>query len=287
MYDPIVYLNGDYLPRSQAKISVLDRGFLFADGVYEVIPIYHGVILGCDEHLVRLNHSLQEIQLTSPLQYQQWLNIFAKLSEQYPDYQQRDYSIYLQVSRGADNERQHPFPDTSVKPTIFAQITPSKTIALEKLQRGLTAITLDDIRWHWCHIKSVSLLPNILQREIAKQQGVEEAILLRDNYVTEGTSSNVFIIKQGTILTPPEQGQILGGITRKLVLQLAKQYQLPHAETMISKQELHQADEIWITNSSKDVAPIVTLDGKTVGNGKAGLLWGKMYHYFQTYKKNL
>lgn len=281
---PIVYLNGEFIAREKATVSVMDRGFLFADAVYEVIPVYQGRYFLADEHLQRLDNSLQALQINIHLNHDDWYQIFERLLAQYAA---GDYSIYLQVSRGAGAERDHAYPEPAPKPTIFVQATPLKTWPFERLAKGLSAITADDIRWSRCYIKSTSLLPNIMQREFAKQQSADEAILIRDGYVSEGTSSNVFLVKDNTIITHPEDGAILGGITRELIVKLAIKHGIAIKQRAILREELYRADEVWISSSTKEVAPIVRVDQHAISDGKAGPLWQKLWQYIQDFKQSL
>lgn len=281
---PTVYLNGQFLAREDAKISVLDRGFLFADAVYEVIPVYQGRYFLAKEHLQRLDNSLAALQINAAMTHDDWYAIFARLLDEYPS---GDYSIYLQVSRGAGIERDHAYPEPAPTPTVYAQITPLKTWSFERLQQGLSAITADDIRWSRCYIKSTSLLPNIMQREFARQQQADEAILIRNGYVSEGTSTNVFIVKDNTIITHPEDGGILGGITRQFIATLAKQHNIALATAPILREQLYTADEVWLTSSTKEIAPVVRIDQQPINQGKAGELWQRMWQYYQDYKANL
>tara|TARA_R110000868_G_scaffold410505_4_gene698832 strand:- start:76611 stop:77465 length:855 start_codon:yes stop_codon:yes gene_type:complete len=281
-----VYLNGEFLPRDQAKVSVLDRGFLFADSIYEVIPVHHGKYFLGEEHLQRLDRSLLAIDLNCGLSHSEWFTIFDKLMAQYDDKTQA-YSIYLQVTRGVDVERNHAFPITAIQPTVFVQITPATTMPIDKIKRGLSVIVADDTRWVRNSIKSTSLLPSIIQRDLATQQKADEAILVREGYVSEATASNVYMVKDGVILTHPEDGRILGGITRGLTVELANKFNMPLEERAILREELYDADEIWLSSAAKDVAPVVTIDGEMVADGKPGPVWQQMWQHFQDYKANL
>ncbi|MBL4647593.1 MAG: aminotransferase class IV [Gammaproteobacteria bacterium] len=280
-----VYLNGNYIDRDQAKVSVLDRGFLFADGVYEVIPIYQGKLLRANEHLQRLQNSLAAIELSCPLNNNDWHAIFKQLLAQYPH--PGDYQIYLQITRGAAKERTHILPIPAISPTIYVQITPSKTLSAKQLQQGLSVITAPDIRWQYCFIKSISLLPNILILQHARQQGADEAILIANGHVTEATASNVFCVKNNLIKTPAKQKNILGGITRDLTIEVAKQHHIPCEETTVTEQDLNDADEIWLTSSNKDIAPVTQLNGTPINGGKIGPMWHVMSKHFERYKRSL
>lgn len=278
----LAYLNGDYIPLAEAKVSVLDRGFLFGDGVYEVIPVYSNEeLLGCEPHLTRLDNSLKAINITPPLTQSQWLAIFSKLlTERHGE----TCSIYLQVTRGADDKRAHIY-DHELTPTVFAYAMNTKVKTYQELCQGLKVISHDDIRWKNCFIKSIMLMPNCLIMQSAKQQGCQEAILIRDGKVKEGCSSNLFVVKDDVIYTPPCDGEILPGITRNLILDMLQANNINYQETDISPEQLRNADEIWLTSSTKELAPIIELDGNTIGDGKPGPMWHKIYDLFQqTYK---
>lgn len=281
--EQIVYLNGEFKPISKACVSVLDRGFLFGDGVYEVIPAYGGHLLRLSQHLERLQNSLDGIRLANPYNNSKWKSILEQLIKKNRGL---DQSIYLQVTRGAAAKRDHNFPDL-VMPTVFIMSSELVPMSREVAEQGITAITLDDIRWRACNIKTTALLANTLLRQQATDQGAAEAILLRDGYATEGTSSNVFVLYKGKLLTPPTSPLLLPGITRDLVLELARAHNLDYQERVITEEELRNADEIWITSSTREVLPVLNLDGVPVGSGKAGPLWHRMIDYFQEYKQQL
>ncbi|PCJ16529.1 MAG: D-amino acid aminotransferase [Gammaproteobacteria bacterium] len=282
----IVYLNGRFIPKQDASISILDRGFLLADGIYEVIPVYAGKVFRLGQHLRRLAQSLQAIHLDNPNDDVIWEQILTELVAKNS---QGNLSIYLQVTRGAPEIRDHQFPTTTVQPTVLAMCTPLSPPTTENLDNPpeSCAITLDDIRWSRCDIKSISLLPNLLLRQQAIEAGAHEALLIRNGEVTEGAASNVFIVKDHTILTPPLSNFLLGGITRDIIIELAKANKIPLKQTTISAHTLSQADEIWVTSSTKEVVPIVKLDDKPVGSGQAGPMWRRMAEIFVKYKQDL
>lgn len=286
MADPIAFLNGDYLPLTDAKISVLDRGFLFADGIYEVIPVYQSNVFRLEQHLDRLEFSLAETRIDSPVSRSQLSEIITTLVEKNGG---GNLSIYLQITRGTAPIRNHAFPDETPTPTLFLMCNPISTPAASKIEdtKGYKAITATDIRWLRCDIKSVSLLPNILLRQQAEEQGAAEAILVRDGIVTEGAASNLFLVKSGKILTPPKDHHILGGITRDLIIELAQANSLPLEETEISESLLYTADEIWCSSSTKEIIPIVELDNTPVGDGKVGALWKQMATIYTDFKLSL
>lgn len=274
-----VYLNGHYLPRHEAKVSVMDRGFLFGDGVYEVIPAYHGKFFRFSEHITRLNNSLAAIRLAPPHSEAEWLDRLTPLL-----HGTADQSVYLQITRGPAEKRDHAFPPV-IQPTIFAYATP--IVPYSGADQGVKAITLEDTRWECCHIKAITLLANILLRQQAVEQGCAEAILLKKGWVTEGAASNVFVLLNGVLLTPPKDHRILPGITRDLVVELARQHGVRVAEAAISQDDLRHAEEIWLTSSTREILPVVELDGVTVGQGVPGAAWRAMRGYFDAFKAAL
>jgi D-alanine transaminase len=281
----IVYLNGRFLPLEEARVSPMDRGFLFADGVYEVIPIYQGKAFGAEQHLARLQKSLAAIKLDNPLTVADWLDLITKIVSLNASAHQL---IYLQITRGIAEVRDHRFPD-SVVPTVFIMSTP---VAIPESgfvpqEESLSAITVDDIRWLRCDIKSIGLLPNILARQTAIENGADDAIFVRDGMVTECPAANVFLVKEGVIITPPLNEWILGGVTRDLVIALALENHIPCLQRPVQKMELCTADELWISSSTKDVMPVISLDGKPVGNGLPGELWRRMAHLYLRHKQAL
>jgi D-alanine transaminase len=277
-----IYLNGEFLPLAQARISVLDRGFLFGDGVYEVIPVYGGHFFRLALHLQRLEHSLQAIHLENPLSPSRWQELLQQLVAGNDGV---DQAIYLQVTRGPA-VRDHAFPQ-QIEPTVFAMSNPLKPLPTELRVEGVAAVIREDIRWKYCHIKSIALLANVLLRQEAIEAGAQEAILLRDEQLTEGAASNVFVVRDGVIATPPKGPFLLSGITRDLVLELAREADIPCQETSISAGDLAQADEIWLTSSTREIVPVTRLEGAAVGSGKPGSLWRQMDMLYQEYKRRV
>jgi D-alanine transaminase len=275
MSDPIVYLNGEFLPLSQAKVSVLDRGFLFGDGVYEVIPAYGGKLFRLEQHLARLEQSLRGIRLEPPLTPDEWREILNELLKG-----EQDQAVYLQITRGAYPKRDHAFPDF-IQATVFAMVNPYPTGRPEPAK----AITCEDIRWQWCHLKTTNLLANVLLRQQAIERGCQEAVLVRDGLVTEGAASNIFVVTDGILATPPKGPKLLPGITRDLVLELAAAHGIASQEREIQASELFRAEEIWYTSSTRELVPIVEIDGKLVGDGRPGEVYWRMYELFQDYKR--
>jgi len=280
----IVYLDGDFLPIEEAKVSVLDRGFIFGDGVYEVIPAYGGHLFRLEQHLQRLNNSLDGIHLENPLTTGQWQQIIEEIVQRNNQGNQ-DQSIYLQVTRGAA-KRDHVFPE-QISQTLFVMSTPMQPVSKAKLKNGVRAITHEDIRWRYCHIKSIALLPNTLMRQVAREAGADEAILNRDGKITEGAASNVFIVKGGQIITPAKDECLLSGITRDLILEIAADAGLSFSESDINADDLQNADEIWLTSSTKEILPVTQLDNKPVGDGKPGPYWKDMLERYQQHKQLL
>jgi len=281
--EPVVYINGEYLPQSQATVSVLDRGFLFGDGVYEVIPVFAGKPLRLNEHLDRLQRSMGRVSLRNPLTLGEWDEIFQILLDRNPG---GDRSIYLQVTRGAA-----PVRDLSVaadiKPTVFVMVNDIKPVDYAKLENGIEAVTVNDFRWKACDIKSVSLIANVMIRLHANELSVMDAVMVRDGLVTEGTASNIFVVDKGIISTPPKSDCLLPGITRDLVIELALANGLKLEERDIKQHELDTADEIWLTSSTREIAPVVKLDNRVVGDGVAGEYWQKIIAIYQDYKQEL
>ncbi len=275
-----IFLNGAFLPAAQARVSVMDRGFLFGDGVYEVIPSYGGHFLRLEQHLDRLEDSLSAIRLDNPLSREEWQRTLTRLIGPPPA---PDQSVYLQVTRGAAPERDHLCP-AWVAPTVFASAKPIVPRSPKVAAQGVACITRPDIRWHRCEIKAISLLSAIMMRREAEDEGALEAIMLRDGLVTEGASANVFVALGGEIVTPPKGHLILPGITRELVIELARENGIRALERRIPMEELTAADEIWITNSTREVLPVTRLDVVPVGGGVPGPLWRRMDALYQDYK---
>lgn len=277
------YLNGRFQPLAEARISVMDRGFLFGDGVYEVIPVYGGRLFRLHEHLDRLANSLALIRLPDPLTRAAWVNMLDELVERNGGGQ---LSLYLQVTRGEAPIRDHAFPDP-VHPTVFAMVTPLADPDPAAQERGIRAATVPDMRWDYCHIKAITLLPNVLLKQQARDGGADEAILIRDGYATEGSASNLFVVSDGTLTTPPKSNLLLPGITRDLVVELAHANAVPLEEREIPEPLLRAASEVWVTSSVRELMPVVELDGEPVGDGKAGPVWRRVHTLYSEYKRAL
>lgn len=274
-----VFLNGKYLPADQAQVSVLDRGFLLGDGVYEVIPVYQGLPFCLQAHLQRLQRSLDRIRMANPYSVEQWSEIIARLVK---DNDGDNQAVYLQVTRGVA-PRDHVFPE-GVEPTAFVMTNPIKPLPEWYKQDGIKAITVKDIRWDQCDIKAITLLPNSLLRQQAQDVGAQEAILIRDGMMTEGSASNSYAVLDGVIYTAPNNEKVLPGITRDVVLRLAKSAGIAYREEAVPEQQLKQADEIWISSSTRELLPVTTLDDQPVGTGKPGPVWQQLDALYQNQK---
>jgi len=281
----IVYLNGNFLPLDQARVPVLDRGFIFGDGVYEVIPVYGGNLFRLEAHLQRLDQSLAGIKLMNPLAHDAWDSVLREVVSRNASDASPDQSIYLQVTRGVA-KRDFGLPQ-GIQPTVFAMSNPMLAPSADVHERGVAAITLEDIRWHYCHIKAITLLAANLLRQEALERGAVEAILIRAGEVTEGAASNVFIVKNGSVITPPTGPKLLPGITRDLIVELCAANKVPCLERVIVEAELHGADEIWLTSSTKEILPVTRLNDKPVGGGKPGPVWARLIRFYQDYKRSL
>lgn len=276
-----VFLNGKWLPADQAQISVFDRGFLFGDGIYEVLPVYGHHLLRLDEHLTRLSNSLEEVAIRNPYSEQEWRELFCNLLLQN---NAENCAIYLQITRGSSGSRDHSIPK-DIEPTVFACVNPLPTMPDSVKKNGVSAISREDIRWHRCHIKAITLLANVLLKEEGSELGCNETLLVRDGKVSEGASSNVFALIGNVLVTPPKGPELLPGITRDLVLELArKQPELTVEERVLQAQELETASEILITSSTRELYPVTELDGKPVGTGKPGPIWTTLFNAYQDYK---
>jgi D-alanine transaminase len=273
---PTCYLNGEWLPLASARISPLDRGFLFADGVYEVVPVHRGRPFRLRQHLERLDDSLEAIRLRNPHDHAGWHAILAQLARTAGE---PEMLLYLQVTRGAEFGRNHPFP-AAATPTVFAFASPYPVPAAATLERGLHAVTLQDIRWDRCDIKSIALLGNVLLRQEATDRGADEALLVRDGLLLEGSSSSVFLCIGGTLVTPPNDHRILPGTSRDAVLELANGW-LPSQVCAVEAREISNCDELWIASAGRGVLPVTSVDGEPVGEGIPGPLWHEMHACLQ------
>lgn len=280
----IVYLNDGFMPIEAAKISPLDRGFLFGDGIYEVIPSYDGKTVGLEPHMQRMFDGLAAIGIKSTKTLDEWKDLIQTLLKENGG---GNLGVYLQVSRGADVKRYHAYPE-NVEPTIFAMTMPIKP-AIEadaSTAKGFSVSTTQDMRWKRCQIKSTALLGNVMHFQEGYEGGNDEILLYNeDNILTEASSSNAFIVKDGVVITPVLDNQILPGITRKIILDiLEKDGSIPFEVRNITMDEVFSADEIWVTSSSKELAPVTSIDGKVVGNGAVGKVWEAAFTLYTAHK---
>lgn len=281
----IVYLNGQYVPATEAKVSVDDRGFLFADGVYEVIRVYDGRPFLAEPHYDRLRRGLAAIRITAdPTDA---IRTAAERLIDENDLRSGDATIYIQVTRGAA-PRRHSFPDGNVTPTTFVTVKPFRQHPALYWDDGVSTITTPDTRWSRCDIKSIALLPNVLLRQMAVDAGCAEAILIRnDEFMTEGSASNIFVVKDGKLIAPPKDNLMLPGITYDVMLEIAAANGIPHEVRRVMKEELFTADELLLTSSTKEVLAITQLDGKPVGSGKPGAMFVRLHALYQDFKHNV
>ncbi len=284
-----VYLNGKFMPLEEAYIPVLDRGFIFGDGVYEVIPVYSKHTFRVSEHLKRLQSSLDGIRLSNPHNEAEWTKLITELIAGNAG---DDQYLYLHITRGVA-KRDHAFPQPPVQPTVFMMSSPLLPPASELLAKGVSAVTAEDNRWLRCDIKAISLLPNVLLRQQAVDAGCAETLLIRKgndstgDFMTEGAASNIFLVKNGTLLAPPKDNLMLPGITYDVVLEIAAANKIPYQVRKIAKSEVFDADELLLTSSTKEVLPITTLDGKPVGTGRPGAMFTRMHSLYQNFKREV
>lgn len=278
----MVFLNGKFIPIEEAKVPVLDRGFIFGDGVYELVPVYSRVPFRLDEHLARLERSLELVRIRNPYTRAEWRDIILQLVAKQPF---EDQGVYFQVTRGVA-KRDHAFPKDAA-PTVFVMSNPLVTPATELVEHGAAAVSAADDRWLHCDIKSISLIGNCLLRQVSADAGATETILFRDGKLTEASASNVFVVKRGVILSPPKSNLILPGITYDVIFELAQAAALPFEYRDVSRDEVLSADELWVTSSSKEVLAVVTLDGKPVGEGRPGPVFRRMHALYQDFKQRV
>jgi D-alanine transaminase len=278
----MVFLNGKLLPAGEAQVSVLDRGFIFGDGVYELVPVYSRVPFRLDEHLVRLERSLGETRIRNPYSRAEWrAHIYQLVDAQSFD----DQGVYFQVTRGVA-KRDHAFPKSG-EPTVFMMANPLVNPPAAQVEKGSSAVSAPDNRWLRCDIKSISLIGNVLLRQLSAEAGAAETILFRNGKLTEASASNVFIVRNGVILSPPKSNLILPGITYDVIAELARANNLPLEFRDVAEAEVRSADEVWVTSSSKEVLAIVDLDGKRVGDGRPGPVFRRMYQLYQEFKQKV
>ncbi len=276
----IVYLNGKFMPIEEAYVPVLDRGFIFGDGVYEVVPAYSKHPFQLAEHLRRLQYSLDKVRITNPHSDAEWTQLIAEIIKRNNG---DDQSVYFQVTRGVA-KRDHAFPK-GVTPTVFMMSNPLVTPSPALVDSGVACISAEDYRWLNCDIKSVSLLGNCMLRQLSADVEAAETILFRDGRLTEASSSNVFIVRNGVVLTPPKDNLVLPGITYDVVLEIARAREFEVEVCDVTEADVRSAEEIWLTSSTKEVLAVTTLDGKPVGDGRPGLLFRRMHALYQQFKQ--
>lgn len=283
----IAFLNGEFMPLSEAKISPMDRGFLFGDGIYEVIPTYHGKAVGMTGHLSRMRDGLAAISITNPYSAQQWQqNLDGLIDANASHFPSGNIGVYFHISRGTDTKRYHAYPQ-NITPTVFGfafEIAPAQPLEAANVKPFKVALE-EDKRWQRCHIKSTSLLGNVMHFQAGVDSGVQETILHNsDGIITEASSCNVFMVKDNAIFTPPLDNQLLPGITRQIALEAFNRAGLAVEEKWFTKEDLFNADEVWLTSSSKEIAPVIEVDGKTIGSGEVGQMWEKAIKAYHNYK---
>ena len=276
----VVYLNGKFIPKEKAFISVMDRGFLFGDGVYEVFPVYNNNIIGLKPHLNRLQDGLDAINIKNPYSNKKWISLIRKIISL--NKHNINHAIYLQISRGCDKKRNHTYEE--LNPTIYIQSSAIKYVKKDELIKGKSAITREDIRWLKSNTKATSLLANTLYAQEAKESNAEETILYRDGIVTEASSSNVFIVKENCVYTHPKGPNILPGITRDAAISCAKALNIEVKEEKFTKNQLMEADEVWISSSTREILPITRIDDVSISNGHSGPIWSLVYDQYQSLK---
>lgn len=279
MNDPLVYLNGAMTPLSEAKISVLDRGFIFGDGIYEVIPVYGRKMFRADQHLARLFRSLDAIGINNPHSKEEWLALIAKVMDAH---EADDQMVYLQITRGVA-KRAHAYPK-DVTPTVFIMTNPIVMPSAEAREHGVACVSMEDLRWLHCEIKSISLLGNVFAAQNAAENGVTETIQFRNGYLTEASSSNVWIVKDGVLMGPPKDNQILEGIRYALIEEICAANHIPFKACRITRDEVFAADEVMLSSATKEVLAVVKLDDQTIGNGQPGPIYNKLYAAYQLAK---
>jgi D-alanine transaminase len=275
-----VYLNGEFLPIEQARVPVLDRGFIFGDGIYEVVPVYGGRPFRWPQHLARLERSLAKVGIANPMDAAGWTKLVSELIAHHP---WTDQFVYLQVTRGVA-KRDHAFP-TGVAPTVFAMASELLPVPAEQREQGVAAITLPDERWLHCDVKSTSLLGNVLARQAAVEAGAAECVMFRDGCLTEGSSSNVWVVRNGTVFGAPRDHLILEGIRVGLLEELCARAGIDFETRRVLREEVLAADELMITSATKEVLPVTRLDDRPVGDGRPGPVYHRLYAAYQDAKR--
>jgi D-alanine transaminase len=279
---PTAYLNGRFVPLEEARIPVLDRGFIFGDGVYEVIPVYSGYPFRMEQHLKRLQASLDAIKLANPMTSAQWGRLVKRMITLNAG---KDQAVYLQVTRGVA-KRDHAFPSAAT-PTVFMMSNPMSVPARELVTRGCACVSATDNRWLRCDIKSTSLLGNVLMRQRAAEADCLETIMFRDGFLSEASSSNVLVVHGKTVAAPPNNHLVLPGTTNDVVIEIVRKARIPLQLREITEDEVRSADEIWLTSATKEVLAVTRLDGKAVGAGKPGPVFRRVYKLYQNFKRTV
>lgn len=274
------WLNGEWLPLEQARVPVLDRGFIFGDGVYEVVPVYGGRKFRWAQHLARLQRSLAAISIRNPHDEAGWTRLVDELIARHP---WPDQFVYLQITRGVAR-RDHAFPPADTNPSVFAMSSELVAPPAAQLERGVAAVTLPDERWLHCDIKSTSLLGNVLARQAAVATGAAECVMIRDGFLTEGAASNIWVVRNGTVFGPPKDNLVLEGIRYGLVAELAREVGIPLEIRRILREEVHAADELMLSSATKELLPITRLDGRPVGSGSPGPVFAALRAAYQRAK---
>ncbi len=286
--DPMCYLNGNFMPLGDARIPVLDRGFLFGDGIYEVVPVYGRRLFRFDEHMARLDRSLAKVRIPNPMSREQWLErvraLVASLAEQQGA---DDQVVYIQVTRGVA-PRDHVMPQ-GIDPTVFMMSNPLKAPTPEQRHHGVACVTARDFRWERGDIKSISLLGNVLARQISADAGAIETIMFRDGYLTEAAASNVWVVHEGAVLGPPKSEHVLEGIRVDLLRELCEDCGIAYNLRPIPEADLATADEVLLSSATKEILPVTRIDGESVGHGalrgKPGPVYGRLYEAYQRAKR--
>ena len=277
-----VFLNGKFMPMEDAKVPVLDRGFIFGDGIYELVPVYSRAPFRLEGHLARMERSLSEVGIRNPYSRPEWTAIIDQMIEHQPF---DDQGVYWQITRGVAR-RDHSFPK-DVEPTVFMMSNPLVNPSKEVVENGAPAVTAQDFRWHRCDLKTISLIGNCMLRQLSAEEGAIETIMFRDGKLTEASASNAYVVKDGVITTPGKTELILPGITLDVVFDIAARAKLPLEVRDVSEAEVRSADEVWVTSSSKEIVAIVSLDGKPVGSGRPGPVFRKAWQHYQDFKNEV
>lgn len=290
MNDALVHLNGEILPLSQAKVSVLDRGFIFGDGIYEVVPVYGGRLFRFDEHMARLSRSLSKLRITNPHDKTGWLALCRQLVATTAEATgAQDQLVYIQITRGVA-PRDHVMP-ANLTPTVFVMANPMKQASLEQRHQGVACVTARDFRWERGDIKSISLLGNVLARQISADQGAVETIMFRDGWLTEAAASNVWIAHEGALLGAPKSAHVLEGIRYELLRELCEDCGIAYNLRPISEADVRAADEVMLSSATKEILPVTHIDGEPVGHGalrgKPGPVYARLYEAYQRAKQSM